>query len=230
MSTTVNTMYDWVNLVADKLKSWQIKLADDDLRQEVAVFVCEKPDMLDACENGHIAYVVASARNYFIDKGLSSSVVHTPRMRVQDSDFTKSLKLAVMHAEVSLNDECAEGYDYETILPCGKYEQADLWKKLRNERLLTWISENAPMLDFLLEVDKANTPAPREWNSKPIIRAYMGTDEIKRLLKVFGGALTLDERLAIEESMFRQFMHAKNAKLVSAPDTECDKPDFFMAM
>lgn len=228
MQAANSNISQWADKVSQLLPS-HYGLALDDLKQEIALFIFERTEMLKACQDNHLAYVIASVKNYLIDAGNNASVVAVPRLRSEDSDLTKNMKLSLMEGQVSMNDETG-GYDYETILPCQKYEQFGLWKKIRNVKILDWITENAPLLDFLLEESKDTIAAPAVWNSKPLVRAFMGTDEVKKMLNVFGYDLSPDERLYIEESMFRKFMHAKKAKNVKSDEPISAPNDFFMSM
>jgi hypothetical protein len=211
---------EWISIVCSKLGKAQADRRDD-FRQDVGLILLEKPELLDAGEQGHIAYVVRSVKNALSDKG-SDSQISVPRIKDCDSDRVRNLKVTLLQNSVSLNDENSDGQSYETLIPCKKYEQADLWEKLRNETVLRWIRSHAPMLDFLLDTDKASTPAPYAWNSKPIVRAYMGADEVGKLLKKFGASLSSDERLAIKETMFNQFLHAKKAPVVADDNFDSD--------
>jgi hypothetical protein len=201
-----------------------------DLEQDLAVMFCEKPELLVHLNNGNVAYVTRAAKNRIIDKGYSVSNLDVPRFSEDDSDALRAAKIAALQNQTSINDEI-DGDNYESLLPCKKYEQAVLWRKVRNESIMEWISENCPLLDYLLESDKESVAAPKVWNSKSIVRAYMGADEVEKLLARFGQNLSADEKLAMVESMFNRFMHARKAKSVSDfTHKDSGESDFFMAM
>jgi hypothetical protein len=229
MSREKTPVFDAATRIATAVRT-MVGAERDDVIHDIAVFLLERPSLLDMYAAGDVAYVVKAVKNFFCDRGFSSSNLDVPRFCKNDSALVRSQKVAALQNQVSINDEI-DGEAVETILPCGKYEAPNLWKKIRSEAILEWISANAPLLDYLLETDKESTPAPRIWNTKSIVRAYAGTEEVRKLLKLFGHALSADEKLFIEENMFRRFMHAKKAPVVEQETYETDVvADFFMAM
>lgn len=204
--------------------------ASEDTRQEIALFLCHHRNMVTEYANGNKHFVYICVRNRLLDIGYGNANSHIdiPRMDDRDSETTRALKLSALRNQVSINDEL-DGDQVETILPCRRYEQAEVWRKVRSNEVFSWIEKNAPFLDYLLEANKKETPAPSTWNTRPIIRAYAGADEVTKLLRRFGQSLTADEKLHIKEAMFQRFLHAKKAPLVQDENMESD-PDFFMAM
>lgn len=227
MSSHTKQIDIWARQIVGALES-QRGQAYEDLVQEAALMLCENGVVANACSKGQTAFAASCLTARLKDQGTWSGAVVVPCWRERDSEVLKVLK--ANSGSVSLQ-ETAEGndLDYESVLPCGRYETTVLLRRLRDEKVLAWIQKNAPFLDYLLETNKNEAFAPTAWNSRPIVRAYMGTDEVKRLLRVFGGNLSKDERLAIEEEMFGRFLHAKNAQQTDDQE-HAPKQDFYLAI